>query len=420
MKRQLVRILTDQRGVALSMALLALLILGALVIAFSVLAASEPTIANNQLRVAQARAAAEAGLERAIWALTAGTQAVPPAGAIAALPAAAPYDGATFVPVTVSAGAVQVGGFRVTVTAGAQVNERTVDALGFAPAENGAGRSRQHITATVMQLRNIAGEAPCALCVRGDLNITGNSVVNARVPTDPSCGNKAGTLTTGLTNIGSGAAHVYGYNGTAPNGNVVGSDPTGPFDIIQPANPAQAQQFQDAFDAFAFKPHELDTLKAIAKSRGTYYQGAVTFNASNKMPDGIIFIDTTTGNNITDSTPVSEFGSLTVHGNAGMNANNTFNGWVIVNGSASLSGNLRVNGMVYAVNDVSYAGTGTGQISGLMVSANIRDVVATQIYDSTTTGNSAITFSCANARQGGGQVPPNFFVKAGTYREVSD
>jgi len=51
---------TDQRGVALPMAMLALLILSILVIGFSVLSATEPTVANNQLMVTQARALAEA------------------------------------------------------------------------------------------------------------------------------------------------------------------------------------------------------------------------------------------------------------------------------------------------------------------------------------------------------------------------
>ncbi|PYM71993.1 MAG: hypothetical protein DME10_14190, partial [Candidatus Rokuibacteriota bacterium] len=58
-----------QRGIALPMALMILMILSVLIAAFSMLAASEPVLATNQLQVAQARAVAESGLERAIWAL---------------------------------------------------------------------------------------------------------------------------------------------------------------------------------------------------------------------------------------------------------------------------------------------------------------------------------------------------------------
>ena len=58
-----------QRGIALPMAMLTLLILSALMIGFSLMAASEPVLANNQLQVGQARAVAESGIERAVWAL---------------------------------------------------------------------------------------------------------------------------------------------------------------------------------------------------------------------------------------------------------------------------------------------------------------------------------------------------------------
>ena len=57
------KIIRCQRGVVLPMAFLTMLILSALIIAFSMMAASEPMLANNQLQVAQARAVAESGVE---------------------------------------------------------------------------------------------------------------------------------------------------------------------------------------------------------------------------------------------------------------------------------------------------------------------------------------------------------------------
>src|SRR5580765_7836703 len=82
----------DQRGIALPMSLLALLILSTLVISFALLATSEPLIATNQKMVAQARAVAESGLENAIWALNNPTD---PSGIPDPLVGAAPapYDG---------------------------------------------------------------------------------------------------------------------------------------------------------------------------------------------------------------------------------------------------------------------------------------------------------------------------------------
>src|SRR2546428_13199621 len=64
----------DQVGIAMPLTLIALVILSALMIAFAVLAQSEPVIAMNQYRGAVARALAESAVERAIWALTAGSR----------------------------------------------------------------------------------------------------------------------------------------------------------------------------------------------------------------------------------------------------------------------------------------------------------------------------------------------------------
>ena len=59
---------------------------------------------------------------------------------------------------------------------------------------------------------------------------------------------------------------------------------------------------------------------------------------------------------------------------------------------------MKINGLVYSVNDLTYNGTGTGEIRGLAISQNIRDTTQTAISsdDSTTTGNSRIKFNCAN------------------------
>src|SRR5437773_8381143 len=87
----------DQVGIAMPLTLIALVALSALMIAFAVLAQSEPTIAANQHRGAVARALAESGVERAVWALTVGGRVSggvdPPAGGIVA---GSPYDGGTF------------------------------------------------------------------------------------------------------------------------------------------------------------------------------------------------------------------------------------------------------------------------------------------------------------------------------------
>ena len=398
--RPLTSAFSDERGIALPAALIATLILAALVVAFSVLAASEPDIAANQLRVAQARGLAEAGVEVGIWALSNPSAS---GGLADPLPAQvpAPYDGSVLVPLGVQGSAL--GGFRLTVASGAAANERTVVAVGWVPTDASADRrtkAHQRITATLTKVRFI--DPPCALCVRGTLEVGGNASVDARG--DTSCGNKACTFTSGTTVIGSGAASVWGADGN--------NTANQPADIQQDQPPS-------SFDAFTYTADELDILKGFARANGTYYRGAVTFNASNQLPNGIVFVDTTTGSNITANTPASEFAAVQIHGGAVADPSGTFAGWVIVNGSLSISGSFRMQGMLYVVNDLSYTGTGTGEIAGVVVSQNIRDSVATTV-DTNSGGNASIVYNCAAARTGGGQIPQGWFVKPGTYREVSD
>src|SRR5262249_52347522 len=120
-----------------------------------------------------------------------------------------------------------VGTFRVTVTAGASANERNVVAVGWAPTDSGADRrtkAHQRITVTLMDLALNPLNMPCALCVRGDIHVRGNSNISARE--DTSCGSRYGTwstkvvdpvtgtiVTPGSTTIASGSATIYGADG---------------------------------------------------------------------------------------------------------------------------------------------------------------------------------------------------------------
>ncbi|PYN48548.1 MAG: hypothetical protein DMD95_03110, partial [Candidatus Rokuibacteriota bacterium] len=158
----------NERGLALPMAVLLLLVLTSLMLAFVSLAQTEPMIAKNHLLATQARAQAEAGFERAVWALSQGAiaKAVPaaiPQYAIdpALLPidgsvAPAPYNGSVYVSGT-------TGGFEVTVTRkpGMGTNQREVEAIGYAPGNTAPTRSRRRIVATVEKLPDVAFDTPC-------------------------------------------------------------------------------------------------------------------------------------------------------------------------------------------------------------------------------------------------------------------
>ena len=157
--------MTDQRGAVLPIAMLILVVLSAVLLGLSSLTGQEPLIAGNHVMIAQAQALAEAGLERARWALSTPESADGIAWSGAA---AAPYDGSAFLGVTTESGAM-LGGFRLTVS-GEGDRQREVTAIGLVPGDAGPlGRARQDITATLSRLRFPV--PPAGLTVRGDLTI---------------------------------------------------------------------------------------------------------------------------------------------------------------------------------------------------------------------------------------------------------
>src|SRR5439155_12210631 len=124
------KLIKNEQGIAFPMAMIVMAILSALMAAFAMLATSEPQIASNHMAGTQARALAESGLERALWALTQGENATPPSGSLVSsgppnytIAMVAPYDGSQ----EVSVGA---GSFKVSVADGAQPNIKVITAVG--------------------------------------------------------------------------------------------------------------------------------------------------------------------------------------------------------------------------------------------------------------------------------------------------
>ena len=111
-----------------------------------------------------------------------------------------------------------------------------------------------------------------------------------------SCGSQAGTWSTGATGLDTGS-RVRGCGGdpAVPNGDV------------------DVRQRQDAgiFDELAFGPSELSALKALARARGTYYQGRVSFDATRPVPDGVVFVDTVSGQPISAATSDADLAAVT-------------------------------------------------------------------------------------------------------------
>lgn len=414
-----IRRLRDERGIALPMALMTLLILSTLVIAFALLASSEPLVSTNQKMVAQARSVAESGLERAIWALNNPTD---PSGIPEPLVGAAPapYDGSAGIPIIVNG--TQIGLAFVTVTNGVNPNERNVVTVGWVPTNTGsASKAHQKIQATVSKFLFRASPPPAALTVAGEINAGGNVSVDSR--TDLSCGNKDGTWSQGSTDTG-GSATIYGAD-AGTNWGVANQS------LSAPVTDKRQNVPSTAFDPYILKNADMNTLKAYAQKNGTYFTGSavqgMTFNAGHQLPNGIIFIDTVSGNNIdynADGTPctgctaTSDFASVAIHGGFAADPSGIFSGMIVVAGSLAIDGDVTMHGMIYTVNDLTYVGTGHGEIDGAVFSQNARDVSSTTI-DTNTGGNAQINYNCNYASNPGGQLPQGFSIAPGTYKEVS-
>lgn len=373
--------------------MLSLLVLSVVLIGLSSLTGREPLVASNHVMIVQAQALAEAGLERALWALSTPDS---PHGIPWSTPAAAPYDGSVLTGVTTGFDA-PLGGFRVTV-AGNGDRQRQVWAIGLVPGDHGArGRARQDINATLVRLR--LPDSPAGIAVRGPLDIGGGVAVDALE--DGSCGDRSGTWSVGTTTVGTGA-RIQGRTGDP-------ATPNDPADIRQ-------NQAPEAFDQVAFTAAELQALKAVARVQGTYYQGAVTFDAARRIPDGLIFADTVSGQPVTDTTPATDLAQVSIGEGAPLGPGGVFRGWVIVNGSLALAGGVTLQGLVYAADRFSQ--TGAARLVGAAMAGHVRSLVPS-LLDARPADGPAVGWSCEAGRTGGGTIPQRWLVKPGSYREVA-
>ena len=386
-------------GIALPLAIVALMILTVLVIVLVVLATSEPPISSNHARAAQARAFAHAGVARALWALG---QPEAQGGIPVALSggsAAAPYDGLTFV------GLGDAGGFFVHVSgfAGTE-SERAIDATGWTPGPpvpDRRVRAHRRIRAVMARLR--FPDPPAALSAGTDVEVHGTSRIDVPAAT---CGPRAGAVATGDVHV-LGAAAVHGSGDVSESGAVRANQPTA---VLEP---------------LAFTAAELDLLRALARCCGTYVGPGspatwtdaprVTFDTTTRLPrPGLVFVDTRTAAPPTVSTPAGDLADVLVTGEASPSGEPGFQGWLVVNGHVTWQGSMPARGLVYAQAGLTWAGTGA--FTGAVVARN-----ATGTAGVVSVGPAAtIAYDCEAARTGGGTLPASWFVKPGSYREVAD
>jgi len=382
----------QQRGSVLPFAMVILLVLSAVLMGLSMLTGQEPLVASNHAKIAQAQALAEAGLERALWALSSPQS---PDGVRWNAVAPAPYDGSRLIGVATQG--AQLGGFRLTIS-GESDRQRQVLAIGVSPGDDAVlGQARQEISATLIRLRFPL--LPAGLSVRGDLSIGDNVLIDASA--DGSCGDMAGTWSSGATTLGL-TSQVRGRAG----------DPSVANDA---ANVAQRQPVA-AFDDVTFTPGELSALKAVARARGTYYRGTIAFDATRRLPEGVVFVDTVSGQPISEATPEADLAAVSVGDGAGTGPGGSFRGWLIVNGSLSVAGSVLLEGLAYAVDRFSQ--TGPARLVGAAVAAHARSTTPS-VIDARPASGAAVVWSCETGRTGGQAVRQRWMVKPGSYREAT-
>ena len=359
------------------MALMTLLLLTTLMLAFTTLAQTEPLIAVNHLRATQAVALAESGIEYAVWALTHATTAGGVGGSGASpnttivAPAVAPFDGSQRIDIGTA------GGVQLTIT-GADQNLRVVRAVGVSPT------SRAEVLATLVRVRNVARDAACALCTGAATTLVG-SVIDARGSDPTDCGTKTGIDSTAGVTLAAGT-QVFG-TGAAPDATQ-----------SQEGRDWRASQSPTAF----LTTDDLLTLKSLAIGRGTYMRPPSDARvALTGIADGLVFVDTPSGSSVLSSTNVAN-----VAIGPSFAASGSFRGWLVVNGNVILEAGADVDGLVYAANTI--VTEGPASIDGLVIA---RQVLGT---GSLTLADLRVRFDCAAAR-GHGQLPLGWFVRTGTY-----
>jgi len=408
------------------MAMIVMAILTSLMIAFAVLATSESQIAGNQMASAQARALAESGVERALWALTTG-ESNPGASGVLLLDASynlpdpsqmPPAYSGSFVAVNDPVQGSQIGGFKLKVAtcpgdpicpAGfvTQINEKFVQAVGYVPDATNPIAIKK-ITTVVTRLKWIS--PICALCAGGEnppdtttnVQISGNATINAS-NTSQYC--------PGVT-----PQAAVSSNGTAVTG--------GSATLIPPPGYAQSPfpcpngaNCNVTFPStMTLTDSDMATLKALAKASGPgHYFNNGDQHWTSPPPNGLIFVDTPSGNPLTVNSPDSDKIEVQISGNW---QSSIWSGWLVVAGSVRIDGNVSMKGLIYAQNDATLHATGNGAIEGAVISTNRVDSVSTTV-DSVDIGNAPISYNCPFVRSGGGNLSQGWLVKPGSYRETS-
>jgi hypothetical protein len=273
---------STERGVALPLAVLALLIAVELTMALAALSAPEPTIASNHLLAVQARAAAESGLETVMVAFS------------------NPHLLSTsFAPTLSGAPLIRLpgtgAGYRIAVAVDAtwttveKVNQRHVTVTGIAAAghavdlETAPNQAVLTLEAVIRReslLNTLLVPAAALLPAGGSIKGEIDTRRDASLDFEPWCV-RTGETVAPLTGAAADGGHTFDNAGLV----------WGPGDSV-PNEQGRDLLHRDAgpppdflFTNRAFTPDELAALKALAISTGTFYRASpMVFAAHSPLP----------------------------------------------------------------------------------------------------------------------------------------
>jgi hypothetical protein len=428
---QLRGILVEQRGMALPLALIILTLLTSLTLAFLMMSSTEPLIAANLKGGEQALANAEAGIERALWALA--NPGVTGLVNLNQIPAS--YSGGTLFKLRPGPGE-EARVYSVTLTG---AGPTTIAATGYVlrdgvavpagPAQLVASdiAAQRRVQLQVTATGSLGGAAapgavttgaglPGALTVAGSVQMGGTSLADGlhKAPgVANGCSNAAGVTIRDKSNDGSLTNTISVNNNNRIVGTVLSQDPSLP--------PGAQKLTADNFNQYLFTDAQLAGLKALAQSQGTYIKPTDNSQLQLDITPGLVFVDTVNGQPLGSPPNANLLANVKISGSSQ-------GGWLIVMGRITIDGNVGFTyaGLVYALNDITYKGTGGGGIYGAMVSANIIDSIAT-VVDTDVGGNANIYYDCAAIATGGGTFGSTLqnalngasvAITPGTWREV--
>ncbi len=366
--------LRDERGIALAIAVLALVVVGALITGVFFVARVEQLSSSNAAWTAQAQQTAEAGITSVMGA------------------SASTYS-------SLAVGASSVGSYaqlgtgpdwyQVTVTKVNADNKFLVTALGERRAANSSVVASRRIGLLARMATAAIQTGPAAITTLGDVNIGGNSDVNGN---DVRPGN---WTTTDCPNALSNAAGVRYNNGAVSvtgSGSLVGS----------PASQLDPTLNSSAFTNFG--DYNVNDLISIANYT---LPPNYNFNSVGPVVTSGQCDQTNTNNwgepnhaNASTAACQGYFPIIYITGNTTLQSNGRGQGVLIVNGNLDIRGGFQFYGVVIASGTVS-TGNGTANVYGTVLAQNV------SLADNNLLGNATVQYSsCAvtNALAGTGRL----------------